>query len=276
MKILRHALIAVSCGFIAPSVFAHYPFVAPLNYQTFNNHTAVLAGFYDNPFVSEIAIKNFQFHYHTPTGEKIQLSDEQWAKTKTLSSFSLENKIDGTYRIRGEKQGSTARFAYDGQTWKALVGAKPAPEKRNDKVFYTEDLKKKTPVNTVQTVELVETFVSRREISNQVIHHVHDAFDVQFITHPNAIKKGQAIQFNVLDQKKGVADIEVQILAQTTGFSREQKVLQTLKTNNQGELHFNLAQAGQYLLTIDYQQPFSKKADQLKRYKYTLAFNVTE
>lgn len=275
MKIFTRSL-AIMATLAATYSHAHYPFVAPLSYQTFNNHTAVLAGFYDNPFASEVAIKNFKFHYHTPEGKKIYLQDDALSQTQTVTSFSLENKIDGTYRIRAEKQGSTSRFALDGKTWKPLIAAKFDPAKANDKVFYAEHLKKNTQVKTVQTFEIIETFVSRRAKSNHVIHHIHDGFDVQFISHPNAIKAGQAVQFNVLDNKKGVANVEAKILAQTTDFSREQKVLKTLKSNAKGELHFNVEQTGQYLLTIDYQQALTQKGDQLKRYKYTLAFNVTE
>ena len=275
MKFLSASLFAITTCFTA-STQAHYPFVAPLSYQTFNNHTAVVAGFYDNPFASEVAIKNFKFHYHNPEGQKTYLEDSAFSQTQTLSSFSLENKLDGTYRIRGEKQGSSSRFVLDGKTWKPLIGAKFDPAKANDKVVYAENLKKNSQVKTVQTLEIIETFVSRRATSNHVIHHIHDGFDVQFVTHPNAIKKAQAVQFNVLDNKKGVAAVEAHILAQTTDFSREQKVLKTVKSNAKGELHFNLEQAGQYLLTIDYQQPLSQKGEQLKRYKYTLAFNVTQ
>ncbi|WP_122898343.1 DUF4198 domain-containing protein [Acinetobacter sp. B51(2017)] len=275
MKIFTRSLV-VMATLAATYSHAHYPFVAPLSYQTFNNHTAVIAGFYDNPFASEVAIKNFKFHYHNPEGKKVYLQDDAFSQTQTVSSFSLENKIDGTYRIRGEKQGLTSRFALDGKTWKPLIAAKFDPAKANDKVFYAENLKKNSQVKTVQSLEIIETFVSRRATSNHVIHHLHDGFDVQFISHPNALKAGQAVQFNVLDNKKGVANVGAHILAQTTDFSREQKVLKTVKSNTKGELHFNLEQAGQYLLTIDYQQPLTQKGNQLKRYKYTLAFNVTD
>lgn len=275
MKIFTRSLV-VMATLAATYSHAHYPFVAPLSYQTFNNHTAVIAGFYDNPFASEVAIKNFKFHYHNPEGKKVYLQDDAFSQTQTVSSFSLENKIDGTYRIRGEKQGLTSRFALGGKTWKPLIAAKFDPAKANDKVFYAENLKKNSQVKTVQSLEIIETFVSRRATSNHVIHHLHDGFDVQFISHPNALKAGQAVQFNVLDNKKGVANVGAHILAQTTDFSREQKVLKTVKSNTKGELHFNLEQAGQYLLTIDYQQPLTQKGNQLKRYKYTLAFNVTD
>lgn len=275
MKIFTRSLV-VMATLAATYSHAHYPFVAPLSYQTFNNHTAVIAGFYDNPFASEVAIKNFKFHYHNPEGKKVYLQDDAFSQTQTVSSFSLENKIDGTYRIRGEKQGLTSRFALDGKTWKPLIAAKFDPAKANDKVFYAENLKKNSQVKTVQSLEIIEAFVSRRATSNHVIHHLHDGFDVQFISHPNALKAGQAVQFNVLDNKKGVANVGAHILAQTTDFSREQKVLKTVKSNTKGELHFNLEQAGQYLLTIDYQQPLTQKGNQLKRYKYTLAFNVTD
>ena len=254
---------------------AHYPYVAPLSYQTFNNHSAIVSGFYDNPFVSEIAIKNFNFHVHTPSGVKIHLNDTDWAKTQTLSSYSLENKQDGTYRIRGIKQGSTARFALDQKQWKNLInGTRNVNKAANANVVYSADLTKKAQIKTVQTEEIIETFVSRRATTNAVVHHLHDGFDVQFITHPNAIQQDQAVQFKVFDQKKPIADLAVEILVQTTDFSREAKVYKTLKTDKDGMLNFNIAEKGQYLLKIDYQQPFENKGNDLKRYKYTLSFNV--
>ncbi|WP_180114769.1 DUF4198 domain-containing protein [Acinetobacter sp. YH12063] len=254
---------------------AHYPYVAPLNYQTFNNHSAILSGFYDNPFVSEIAIKNFNFHVHTPSGDKLHLADADWAKTQTVSSYSLENKQDGTYRIRGEKQGSTARYAYDQKQWKALINGVRDPQKTaNANVIYTAELTKKSQIKSIQTQEIIETFVSRRATSTHVVNHLHDGFDVQFKTHPNAIKQNEPVQLKVLDQKKAVAGLQVEILQQTTDYSREGKVYKTLKTDQDGNLNLNLADRGQYLLKIDYQQPFEMKGDALKRYKYTLSFNV--
>ena len=71
MNALKYALLISGIGFFSSVTYAHFPFVAPLNYQTFNNHTAILSGFYDNPFASEVAIKNFKFHFHTPTGQKL-------------------------------------------------------------------------------------------------------------------------------------------------------------------------------------------------------------
>ena len=256
---------------------AHYPYMAPLSYQTFNNHTAILSGFYDNPFVSEIAIKNFNFHYHTPTGEKIYIDDESWAKTKTLASYSLENKVDGTYRIRGEKEGNTVRYALDGKQWKNLIsGSQKAKQPINTNVIYADQLKKNTNIKSVQTLEFIETFVSRRVVSNQVIQHIHSGFDVQFLTHPNAMKVNQPIQLKLLDNQQNVAHQNVEILLQTTDFSRNEKVYKTLTSNEKGELNFNIAEKGQYLLKVDYQQPFNTSSEQLKRYKYTLAFNVID
>ena len=271
---LQFSLLALAL-FSMGQANAHYPYVAPLSYQTFNNHSAIVSGFYDNPFVSEIAIKNFKFHIHTPSGEKIYLNDTDWAKTQTLSSYSLENKQDGTYRIRGIKQGSTARFALDQKQWKNLInGTRDVNKAANANVVYSADLAKKAQIKTVQTEEIIETFVSRRATTNAVFHHLHDGFDVQFISHPNAIQQDQAVQLKVLDQKKPIAGLAVEILVQTTDFSREAKVYKTLKTDKDGMLNFNIAEKGQYLLKIDYQQSFENKENDLKRYKYTLSFNV--
>lgn len=265
----------ISVALYSAASFAHYPFVAPLSYQTFNNHTAIIAGFYDNPFAAEVAIKNFKFHYHTPTGEKIYLDDTDWSNTQTLSSYSLENKQDGTYRIRGEKLGNTMTFAQFDKSWKTVIQAAPkTAQAQNDNVVYAKDLKKNTPQKTVQNIDIIETFVSRRQTSDRVIQHIHEGFDVQFLTHPNVIQQNQPIQLKILDNKQGIAALKVEILAPTTDFSREEKVYQSLKTDETGALNFKLAEKGQYLLKIDYQQPFSMQQKDLKRYKYTLAFNV--
>lgn len=277
MNIWQQALAFSVMTCAVMNTHAHYPFVAPLSYQTFNNHSAIVAGFYDNPFASEIAIKNFKFHYHTPMGEKLYIGDSAWVNSKTLSSYSLENKLDGTYRIRGEKQGNHARYALDGKQWKPFIQATPkAHQPVNNTVFYAKDLKKNTLQKTVESTEIIESFVSRRKISQHVIQHLHNGFDIQFITHPNAFKKSQAIQLKLLDDKKGIANLKVEILAQTTDFSRDAKVYKTLTTDTNGLLNFSIDEKGQYLMKVDYQQPFELKTDTLKRYKYTLAFNVID
>lgn len=277
MKFLKKTIAAVVLSGVSALTAAHYPYVAPMSYQTFNNYTAIVSGFYDNPFSPEIAIKNFKFHYHNPQGEKVHLTDADWSNAKALSSFALENKIDGTYRIRGEKQGNSIRYALNDGQWKTLMKGEPPKDKTaHAKVVYASQLSKKSKIKSVETLELIETFVSRNTISHQVIHQLHDGFDVQFITHPNAIKRNQPIQFKLLDNKLGLAGVQASILKQTNDFSREQKIVQKVQSDAQGILNFNLSEVGQYLLTVDYQQPFTAKSDQLKRYKYTLAFNIIE
>ncbi|OTG91017.1 DUF4198 domain-containing protein [Acinetobacter sp. ANC 3813] len=276
MNLVRNLSLISSSLVIASAAYAHYPYIAPLSYQTFNNHSAIISGFYDNPFVSEIAIKNFKFHVHTPAGQKIELKDTDWANTQTLSSYSLENKVDGSYRIRGEKPGSMSSFAQVNKEWKALIGGQPAADKpRNPNVVYRSQLAKNAKIKTVQAQEIIETFVSRRTISSATASHLHDGFDVQFITHPNAIQVNQPIQFKVLDNQHGIKGLNAEILVQTTDYSRDTKVFKTVTTDEQGVLNFSLAEKGQYLLKIDYQQPFNHKGNELKRYKYTLSFNVT-
>jgi hypothetical protein len=189
MNFLKFAGFMCAAFIMAGATQAHYPYVAPLSYQTFNNHSAIISGFYDNPFVSEIAIKNFKFHVYTPAGEKIELKDTDWANTQTLSSYSLENKADGTYRIRGEKTGGMSSFAQVNREWKALIAGQPAADKLiNQNVVYRSQLAKNQKIKTVQTQEIIETFVSRRSISKITAGRLHDGFDVQFIAHPNAIQ----------------------------------------------------------------------------------------
>lgn len=276
MNFFKSAGFMCAAFIMAGAAQAHYPYVAPLSYQTFNNHSAIISGFYDNPFVSEIAIKNFKFHVHTPAGEKIELKDTDWSNTQTLSSYSLENKADGTYRIRGEKAGSMSSFAQVNKEWKTLIAGQPAADKLiNQNVVYRSQLAKNQKIKTVQTQEIIETFVSRRSISKIAAGCLHDGFDVQFIAHPNAIQVNQPIQFRVLDNQLPLKGLNAEILVQTADYSREGKVFKTVTADEQGALNFSLAEKGQYLLKIDYQQPFEHKGDALKRYKYTLSFNVT-
>lgn len=275
MMFFKPILVLSSALFFVQFSHAHFPYVAPLSYQTFNNHSAIVSGFYDNPFAAEVAIKHFKFYVHNPLGEKIEISDDHWSKTQSLSSYTLENKIEGTYRIRGLKQGTASRFVLDGKVWKALIGGQPALNKAiSENVIYASQLSKKTKIKTVQTTEIIETFVSRKHTSNKVIEHLDAGFAIQFLSHPNAIQAAQPIQLRVLDDLKGIAGLNVEILAQTADFSRDRKVYQSVQTDAQGALNFMIKDKGQYLLKIDYQQPFTHKNDDLKRYKYTLSFNV--
>lgn len=277
MNTFKTLVLCTAAAFGTTLSYAHYPYVAPLSFQTFNNHTAIVAGFYDNPFAPEVAIKNFDFHFHTPNGEKIYIKQQDWSNTQTLSVYSLENKIDGTYRIRGEKQGKIAKFALDAGKWKALINAEAKnAQSSNANVIYASSLKKNAKVKSVQSTEIIESFVSRRQTSDHVIKYIHGGFDLQFLTHPNAIKANQPVTFKVLDDQHGVANLKVELLTPTHDFSREEKVYKTLTTAADGTLNFTLPDKGQYLLKLDYQEPFETKAENLKRYKYTLAFNVIE
>lgn len=256
---------------------AHYPYVAPLSYQTFNNHTAILAGFYDNPFASEVAIKKFEFQVTNPNGQVTPLTDNDWAKTKSVASYSLENKIDGTYRIQGQKISNTTQYVLDQKQWKTLLKGMPQANKiKSDQVVYSSQLTKNAQVKTVQAVELIETFVSRNHISDQRLKTNHLGFEIQFLTHPNAVEVGQNIQFKLMDQGNGIVGQKVEILMQTNDFSRDEKVVQTVVSNAQGELNFVMKEKGQYLLKVDYQQGFDQKQNDLKRFKYTLSFNVID
>lgn len=157
----------------------------------------------------------------------------------------MENKADGTYRIRGEKTGSMSSFAQVNRDWKTLIAGQPAADQAiSPNIVYRSQLAKKQKIKTVQIQEIIETFVSRRSISKIATGPLHNGFDVQFITHPNAIQVNQPIQFKVLNNQKGIKGFNAEILVQTTDYSRDTKVLKTVTSDEQGVLNFSLAEKG--------------------------------
>ena len=169
--------------------YAHYPYVAPLAYQTFNNQTAVIAGFYDNPFVSEIQIKSFQFTQVNPTGEQIELANEAWIPAKILSNYSLKNIQDGTYKIRGVRYGNKAQFAQVDHEWKTVLKAENGIKRAiSEHIVYADQLSSQQLEKTVQTVDIIETFISRRLVSNEVLKSLDQGFEIEFLTHPNDVR----------------------------------------------------------------------------------------
>ena len=275
MSILKKVLILSSGLFLLQQANAHAPYVAPLNFQTYNLNTSIIAGFYDNPFASEVALKNFKFIKITPDGTKSDIADQEWAQTQTLSQYSLDNKVDGTYRIRGVREGKETRYAKIGQQWKLIVASNPTQDPLPDHVILEKDLPKKATIKTVKTTDIVETFVSRKSLSEPAVKAQQAGFNVEFSTHPSQFKTKQNIQLKVTNQGQAVANAKVEILAQTTNFSHESTV-QSLKTDQNGILTFQIDKANQYLMIIEDQESFDLKKNELNRYRYTLSFNVGE
>ena len=78
----------------------------------------------------------------------------------------------------------------------------------------------------------------------------------------------------MLDHGQAVKNTQVIVQKQTYDYGRDHKIYKTAQTNENGELNLVFQDANQYLLKIDYQQPFQTNAMYLKRYKYTMSFNV--
>ncbi|CAB1212344.1 DUF4198 domain-containing protein [Acinetobacter bouvetii] len=276
MSFKKSALFICASILCIHSTHAHYPFVAPLNYQNFNNQSAIIAGFYDNPFASEVQIKNFQFHIISPNGTKTEIQEKDWIHAGSLSNYNLNHREDGSYRIQGTRHAQSSQFANVNGQWKTLLPNQPNKTKPTpEHVIFKHQLKPNAVVKTVQTQEVIETVISRRAITNRALAITGKGFEIEFISHPNAIKINQPVQLRLLNNGKPIADTEVKLFAQTHDFSRN-ATQASYRTNANGEFNFILTQKDQYLLKVDYQEPFNTPEQELNRYKYTLSFNAIQ
>lgn len=143
--------------------WAHAPFVAPSSYVVEGGNTAILAGFAEQAFDSEVAIKGFNFKVLTPKGETQELT---LSHSKALSLADVKTDQAGTYTVTGLRTGEL-KYAKVGQRWLRVLDAKaedlvPLAERH----FVTpSEVQAKTQQFTVQRFDQLLSYFSKQQYS---------------------------------------------------------------------------------------------------------------
>jgi hypothetical protein len=172
-----------------------------------------------------------------PDGQPVAVLNP--AKGRTRSSFDLELRQPGTFRIAVADTMVMARWEEDGKP-KRWRGA-PA------------DMATGIPANAAklqveQTQRRVETFVSVGT-PTEVKPTAGTGFELQPVQHPNDLYAGETAKFRFLLDGKPAAGLDVEIIAGGTRY-RDAPEEMILKTSQDGEIAITWPAAGMYWLEV--------------------------
>lgn len=251
--------------------WAHAPFVAPSSYVVEGGNTAVLAGFAEQAFDSEVAIKGFNFKVLTPKGETQELT---LSHSKVLSLADVKTDQAGTYTVTGLRTGEL-KYAKVGQRWLRVLDAKteglsPLTERH----FVTpSEVQAKSPQFTVQRFDQLLSYFSKQQQSELKQEYTQQGLSLVFSSHPNQIslKKPFTIKLNL--GNKPASGFQVTLEKQITTLGEAEKVTQ-LQTNGSGEVTLLFPAVGQYLVTMTSPEQSEKFRPNAQTYRTILSLYV--
>ena len=251
--------------------WAHAPFVAPSNYVVEGGNAAVLAGFAEQAFDSEVAIKGFNFKVLTPKGETQELT---LSHSKALSLADVKTDQAGTYTVTGLRTGEL-KYAKVGQRWLRVLDAKaedlaPLAERH----FVTpSEVEAKTQQFTVQRFDQLLSYFSKQQYSAVKQEHAQQGLRLEFSGHPNQISLKTPFKVKLNLGNKPTSGFQVTLEKQATTLDEPGKTIQ-LVTNGSGEVTLPFSAVGQYLVTITSPEQSEKIRPNAQIYRTILSLYV--
>ena len=181
-------------------------------------------------------------------------------KGKTRSSFDLELRAPGTYRVAVAGDNVMARWEEDGKPkrWRGPPAEMAAGIPANAANLEVEQMQRR-----------VETFVTVGAPSQLRTSGV--GLELVALTHPNDLYAGEAAKFRFLLDGKPAQDLAVEIIAGGTRY-RDSPNASTLKTDKDGAISFTWPAAGLYWLDAEVKD---EKATVPKVKKRTAGYTAT-
>lgn len=247
MKKIAFALCLSSLSSFA---FAHFPFVAPINYWVNGGHSAVISGFAAHALDSEIAIKGFDFNVINPNGEQRHLD---LVHVHSLSMADINTAESGTYQILGIR---TAELPYAkiGQRWLKVLDAKAEkiPPLSERQFVLPRELNSKTTQMTVKRYDQVISYLSKTATS--ALHINNQGLNIAFSQHPNKLSLQQPLTLTLTYNQQPAVDYIVSWEKQQQTEAEKTVVMQEL-TNQQGQVVLPFSAVRQYVVTIRSPEP---------------------
>jgi hypothetical protein len=170
-----------------------------------------------------------------PDGQSV--APQNLAKGKTRSSFDLELRQAGTYRIAVVENMVMARWEEDGKPkrWRGAPAEMAAGIPANAAKLEVEQMQRR-----------VETFVSVGT-PTEVLPTAGTGIEIKPVQHPNDLYARETAKLRFLLDGKPATDLEVEIIAGGTRY-RDAPGEMTFKTNKDGEIAVTWPAAGMYWL----------------------------
>ncbi|MFT2092448.1 DUF4198 domain-containing protein [Paraglaciecola sp. 2405UD69-4] len=254
-----------------PAANAHRAWIVPA--------ATVLSG--DEPWVTfDAAASNDIFHadhaplrldgvvVKAPNGKTVELLNSHTGKHR--STFDLQLKQDGTYKIERASSGLRAR-------WKTEDGKRGSWPKRGQKANI-KDFDKMVPKNAKdlvvsETSRRVETFVTSGTPSNQVFEPSNVGLELVPITHPNDLYSEETAEFKLLIDGEVAVGAKVEVLAGGMRYRDSQDQI-TATTDKEGKFSITWPSAGMYWMSASYEDDKASKPATKRQGGYSASFEV--
>jgi len=234
---IRTVVAAVITLATAPAAQAHRSWLAP--------SATVLSG--AEPWVTvDGAISNTLFYPdHVamrldglkaigPDGAPVQIQNGSTGKYR--STFDLQLKAPGTYKISNASDGMSASYKLGGEAkrWRGSAAD-----------FATAIPKDATEVQASSNTRRVETFVTSGAPSTGALKVTGKGLELEPITHPNDLVVSERAKFRLLADGKPASDVEVEVVLGATRYRAKGQEFK-VKTGADGVFEVTWPEAGMY------------------------------
>jgi len=196
-------------------------------------------------------------------GDGAAVTPQNIAKGKTRSSFDLELRASGTYRIAVAGDMVMARWEEDGKPkrWRGTPAEMAANIPANAAKLEVEQMQRR-----------VETFVTVGTPTE--VKSVGTGLELVPARHPNDLYARETAKLRFLVDGKPAADLEVEVIAGGTRY-RDAPDEMTFKTNKDGEIAVTWPAAGLYWLEATLQdEKATVPGVKRRRASYSATFEV--
>lgn len=268
---MKYKILALLLGSITTASMAHSPFVAPNSYLVNGGNTGIIAGFAEQPFDSEVAIRGFDFQVIYPDGE---IDDLTLLNSKTMSIADVDTAQAGTYQVIGTRS-ADIKYAKQGRRWLRVLDAKadavaPLAERQ---FTIPSEITAKTPQMSVKRHDVIQSYFTKKSVSPVNTVGMNNGLSLYFSEHPNKITLNQPLTLQVKLQNTPAVNYQVELEKQPMQDSEKVEVIKLI-TNTKGEVVLPIKMTGQYVVTVI--SPELKEAQQpdSETYRSIVSFYV--
>lgn len=261
---------------LANTVSAHQAYILPLSDLPQGKQVLLHAGYTEDLFAPEFPLKA-QYYGVNPQGQQQEITPVTGLQSATVMELPVEQQ--GTYKVFALAEHST-NYAHQKGIWKAVydMPANQAPAASERAYLLTGEVKDTNQKRVSKAHSHVVSYVSKGSPTSPVLTPSGKGLELKFKQHPNQLKQSEGLAFQVLFNGKPVANTGLHVEQAGDVHDDEAEDKPDVMSDQDGNVHIQFKQAGQYLIKTSYPQtsyPKTKTDEQPAADVYHYALTIT-
>jgi len=265
-KLLLASILSVTCS----ASFAHDIWIKADNHEINSDEQTIFALDVSRSAQTYIAQDNHQVKTLNITSpQKIEQAVKTSFSGQVKEVFEVEFKQAGTYHIESPMTQVFLSFYFDQQGKKHKVRM---PKSQ----YHTLPPGVKTE-KTVEKQIISETYISYNGFTD-VTNNRTDGLQIKLLQHPNKLRAGKALSFEVTHNGKPVVGAEVALKSLNEFYYQDSDKLEVILTaQDKGMVTFTGQRPGRYLLGVEYEIVLDNDSEaDVRSVERFLSFEITE